>query len=87
MGERSYGKGSVQRVLPLDPFGCALSLTVATYHLPSGKTPNHVGVTPDVVVALDEDAAQALATRSNYSVEGEPIDPQLAAALDQLTKR
>jgi carboxyl-terminal processing protease len=87
VGERSFGKGSVQRVLSLEPYGCALSLTVATYHLPSGRTPNKTGITPEVVVELDEEARGQLAMRSNYDVEREPIDAQLAAAIEALANR
>lgn len=84
VGTKSYGKGSVQRVIPLEPYACALALTVATYHLPSGETPHKKGVTPDVTVELSEEQQVALLGRSNYSVEKEPIDPQLQAALDLL---
>lgn len=84
VGTRSYGKGSVQRVIPLQPFSCALALTVATYHLPSGETPHGKGVTPDVVVELSEEEAVQVMTRSNYTVEQEAVDPQLQAALDLL---
>jgi carboxyl-terminal processing protease len=53
VGEKSYGKGSVQNIIPMGG-GTALRLTIATYHTPSGRTPNGVGITPDVVVALDD---------------------------------
>jgi len=82
VGASSYGKGSVQRIYPLPRFGCGLSLTVATFHLPSGRTPHHSGVEPDVAVELDEETALAVLFRSNYSVEDEPIDAQLKAAIE-----
>ncbi len=53
IGEVSYGKGSVQTIMPLGN-GSALRLTIATYHTPSGKTPHHVGITPDIAVELSE---------------------------------
>jgi carboxyl-terminal processing protease len=87
VGEKTYGKGSVQRVLPLDPYGCAVALTVATYHLPSGVTPHKVGLTPDVVVPLTDEQATALIARTNYTVDAEASDPQLDAAVDVLEKR
>ena len=49
LGESSYGKGSVQSIIPLKNKG-AIRLTVAKYYLPSGKSISEVGVTPDIVV-------------------------------------
>jgi hypothetical protein len=49
MGERSFGKGSVQNVLPLSR-ETGLRLTVARYHLPSGRSVQEGGVKPDVAV-------------------------------------
>jgi len=49
VGEKSFGKGSVQVVLPLDKEN-GLRLTIARYYLPSGRSIQAVGVTPDVVV-------------------------------------
>ena len=55
IGETSYGKGSVQNIIPMGG-GTALRLTIATYHTPSGNTPHLKGITPDVAVAIsDED--------------------------------
>lgn len=84
VGEKSFGKGSVQRVLPLDPFGCAIALTVATYHLPSGATPHKVGIEPDLVVALTDEQQLELAGRTAYTVDDEGSDPQLEAAIDRV---
>jgi len=53
LGETSYGKGSVQNIIPMGG-GTALRLTIATYHTPSGNTPHHKGITPDVPVTLGE---------------------------------
>lgn len=52
VGENTFGKGSVQIVLPLDNSenGDALRLTTARYYLPSGRTIQAVGITPDIVV-------------------------------------
>lgn len=49
VGEKTFGKGSVQVVLPLDK-NDALKLTTARYYLPSGRTIQAVGITPDIVV-------------------------------------
>jgi carboxyl-terminal processing protease len=53
IGETSYGKGSVQNIIPMGG-GTALRLTIATYHTPSGNTPHHKGITPDVLLPLGE---------------------------------
>ncbi len=49
VGEKTFGKGSVQIVLPVGKTE-ALKLTVARYYLPSGRTIQNVGVTPDILV-------------------------------------
>ena len=53
IGENSYGKGSVQSIIPLKNKG-AIRLTVAKYYLPSGKSISEVGVSPDIEVGEDE---------------------------------
>ena len=55
LGENSYGKGSVQSIIPLKNKG-AIRLTVAKYYLPSGKSISEVGVSPDIEIneASDE---------------------------------
>ncbi len=50
LGERSFGKGSVQTVLPLNNGG-AIRLTTARYYTPSGRSIQGLGITPDVRVA------------------------------------
>ena len=49
LGENSYGKGSVQSIIPLKNEG-AIRLTVAKYYLPSGKSISEVGVSPDIEI-------------------------------------
>jgi len=49
LGENSYGKGSVQSIIPLKNRG-AIRLTIAKYYLPSGKSISKVGVIPDIEV-------------------------------------
>lgn len=51
VGEKTFGKGSVQVVMPIGEKE-ALKLTVARYYLPSGRTIQAVGVTPDIAVPL-----------------------------------
>ena len=54
LGESSYGKGSVQSIIPLKNDG-AIRLTVAKYYLPSGKSISEVGVTPDIEITEGSD--------------------------------
>lgn len=54
LGESSYGKGSVQSIIPLKNNG-AIRLTVAKYYLPSGKSISEVGVVPDIEISEKAD--------------------------------
>ena len=54
IGENSYGKGSVQSIIPLKNKG-AIRLTVAKYYLPSGKSISEVGVSPDIEIDEEGD--------------------------------
>ena len=49
LGENSYGKGSVQSIIPLRNGG-GIRLTISKYYLPSGKSISEVGVTPDIFI-------------------------------------
>jgi len=66
LGQRSYGKGSVQEVIPLDSKSGELKLTVAYYYLPSGrlvhrkKDATDWGVQPQIVVPTDLDAERKI---------------------------
>lgn len=52
VGEKTFGKGSVQAVLPIDNEKTeSIKLTIAKYYLPSGRTIQAVGVTPDIIVS------------------------------------
>ena len=53
IGETSYGKGSVQTILPMMDDD-AVKLTIAKYYTPSGRSIDGVGITPDIEVKLDE---------------------------------
>lgn len=75
VGEKTFGKGSVQAVLPVVDDE-ALRLTIARYYLPSGRTIQAVGVTPDVIVFPGEvphkDNEQALKEKDlKKHLEGE----------------
>jgi len=49
LGENTYGKGSVQSIIPLKNGG-GMRLTISKYYLPSGKSISEVGVKPDILV-------------------------------------
>jgi carboxyl-terminal processing protease len=88
VGEISYGKGSVQNIIPMGG-GTALRLTIATYHTPSGRTPHGVGITPDVIVDFspaDRDNQALFFRKSSLSADDSKKleswhDPALEAAL------
>ena len=54
LGETTYGKGSVQSIIPLRNKG-AIRLTISKYYLPSGKSISEVGVTPDIRVEEEDE--------------------------------
>ena len=54
LGENSFGKGSVQSIIPLKNKG-GLRLTISKYYLPSGKSISEVGVAPDIQIEEDND--------------------------------
>ncbi|HSV15220.1 MAG TPA: S41 family peptidase [Tepidisphaeraceae bacterium] len=74
VGERSYGKGSVQEVIPLDEKGGELKLTVAYYYLPSGrlvhrrKDAKDWGVQPQIPVPMDP-ATEEKVAKERYEAE------------------
>lgn len=72
VGEKTYGKGVMQQLNPL-PGGAEVKLTIASWYRPNGKNINHLGITPDHVVAA--------------SPSGSTDDAQLDAALTLLTKQ
>ena len=73
IGETSYGKGSVQSIIPLKNGG-GMRLTISKYYLPSGKSISEVGVDPDIVVEEVE---------SNFKIDTE-TDNQLDYAIKLL---
>ena len=54
LGETTFGKGSVQSIIPLKNRG-ALRLTISKYYLPSGKSISEVGVVPDIKVEEEDE--------------------------------
>ena len=62
VGQRTYGKGSVQQLMPLKTTNgtSALKLTIAKYYLPSGRSIHEIGIEPDIVVRQKEVSRQIL---------------------------
>ena len=74
LGEKTYGKGSVQSIIPLSDGG-GIRLTVSKYYLPSGKSISDVGVAPDIFIEEQD---------QNFKANS-PSDNQLNYALKLLT--
>ena len=64
IGEKSYGKGSVQSIIPLKNRG-AIRLTISKYYLPSGKSISEVGVIPDITIEEESDDFKILSENDN----------------------
>jgi carboxyl-terminal processing protease len=76
IGEKTFGKGSVQTIFPLDD-GSALKLTVAKYYTPSHRVIHEHGITPDSVVPVTDFEDWALALQHTLGgVESLPVDQQ-----------
>ncbi|MBP5972306.1 S41 family peptidase [Brasilonema sp. CT11] len=82
VGTRTFGKGLVQSIEPLED-GSALKLTIAKYYTPKGRDINHVGIVPDITVELTE--AQQKALVQNHTL-GTLADPQYASAVADLSQ-
>ena len=71
LGESSYGKGSVQSIIPLKNGG-GIRLTISKYYLPSGKSISEVGVSPDIFIEEKDEDFQ-IETKSdnqlNYAIK------------------
>ena len=76
LGERTYGKGSVQSIIPLKNGG-GIRLTISKYYLPSGKSISEVGVMPDILV---EEIGE------NFKINSK-TDNQLEYAVNLLEKK
>jgi carboxyl-terminal processing protease len=94
LGEKTFGKGSVQSILPLAD-GSALRLTTAKYYTPSHKVIHEEGITPDIPVTMTEEEEREVQLRhapggleSLGDKERERVanahDPQLERAMDLL---
>jgi carboxyl-terminal processing protease len=87
IGERSFGKGSVQTVIPLRGDG-AMRLTTARYYTPSGRSIQALGVSPDIVVVQPPRAPETEEEETNGSSARERFESDLRGSLqnDSLTE-
>ena len=83
IGNRTFGKGSVQTLFPLASYGMegGLKLTVARYFSKSHTDYHGIGIQPDIEVSLSEDALEY-----NFFLLPEEKDDQMLAAIAELTK-
>src|SRR5690606_753790 len=82
VGHKTYGKGSVQTVMPLSRGG-AVKLTTSRYFTPSGASIHEKGIVPDVVISDAEIRPQDI----RYNKSGQPLaarDKEIGLALDTL---
>jgi carboxyl-terminal processing protease len=74
LGEKTFGKGSVQTIIPLTrPQNTALRLTTALYYTPADVTIDKQGILPDVDVAMDKEMVQKLGRQMSRSFEKDPM--------------
>ena len=87
VGSQTYGKGSVQTVMPLSG-GRALKLTTSRYFTPSGESIHERGIMPDIVVTSDDERSVALMSlTSDVVAEALMKDNQVRTALATVKKR
>lgn len=82
VGSQTYGKGNFQTAFYLSD-GSMVNLSIGKYYTPSGKSLSETGVTPDVVVDLDDEQYALL----YYNALEQADDPQFQAAIDTLTQK
>jgi carboxyl-terminal processing protease len=82
IGTQSFGKGSVQTIIPLSD-GSGLRLTTAKYFTPKGRSIHGKGITPDIVVELPKPAPDAKPPQPSLDpMEELKKDPQVQRAVD-----
>ena len=83
VGTRTFGKGLVQSVQPLED-GSGLKLTIAKYYTPKGRDINHVGIAPDVTVELTKEQQKALVKNRAVATLADPQYAKAVSNLEQL---
>ncbi|GAA5187164.1 S41 family peptidase [Ferrimonas gelatinilytica] len=83
VGERSYGKGTVQSLIPLLGQGGAIKLTTARYATPAGREIDQIGIEPDFIIPLDDQQLEDIVSGID-ELKSWKDDRQLLAAYDIL---
>ena len=83
IGTRTFGKGLVQAVQPLED-GSGIKLTIAKYYTPKGRDINHVGIAPDIKVELSKEQQKALVQNHAVATLADPQYAKAVANLEQL---
>jgi carboxyl-terminal processing protease len=83
IGTQTYGKGSVQTVMPLSN-GRAIKLTTSLYYTPSGESIHERGIEPDVIVGRDQSKAPAVAANGAVGEQAEADATVAEATADEL---
>ncbi len=81
VGEKTFGKGSVQQILELNDGREAIRLTVARYYLPSGRTIQAVGIDPDIEVSAGE---VAMAQENEFAIKERDLKLHLKNELEKV---
>ena len=79
VGEKTFGKGSVQIIMPVNETE-AMRLTIARYYLPSGRTIQAVGVTPDIVVPFGKVTIE----KDTFSIKEAELKKHLKSELEKI---
>ncbi len=87
VGQRSYGKGSVQGIFPLNVTNAGLRLTTAKFYSPSGTAISHRGVSPDVLVHTTNKPVVDASDASNRANDDAVLQAGIEAARQQVTQR
>ena len=85
IGAKTFGKGLVQSVRPLDD-GSGVAVTIAKYFTPNGRDINKQGIVPDVKFEMTTEQRKNLWLKERQTV-GTLADPQFAKAVEVLSKQ
>lgn len=80
IGEKTFGKGSVQAIMPVNDKE-ALRLTIARYYLPSGRSIQAVGITPDIIIASGKVTTN---DDTDFSIKEADLKKHLQSELDKI---
>jgi len=82
VGEKTFGKGSVQIIMPVNDTE-AMRLTIARYYLPSGRTIQAIGVTPDIVVPFGKVTIE----KDKFSIKEAELKKHLKSELEKIDSK